>query len=298
MQLADLFTGSYKARILIVVIMLIPEVVFPQAIRISGMVTDARTGESLPYVSVIFKRTSTGTTTDTTGYYSILKPPAGDTLRFSAIGYHPEEIMIPASSAPNTALSVRLKPETVDITEVTVTPDDGPVRRLLQHIIRNKPRNDPERLSQYAYRKYTKWEYRIDHVGDRLANSPFFRNHPEIFKAGPDSSRYLPFYFSEQIAYNEVQKNPSRQRSTVIADKTHGVGILEELRISGFTSALDMEVNYYTNVILLFEQNFISPVADNGWFLLQIFPCRQYGRRRAQAIPGQFPSPAFRGEYL
>ena len=86
-----------------------------------------------------------------------------------------------------------------------------------------------------------------------------------------DSTKFLPIYFSEQLVYNEVQRNPLKQKSTVLADKTSGVGVLDDYEISGYTSALDIEVNFYDNFINLFSQNFVSPLADNGWFYYKYF---------------------------
>ena len=145
------------------------------------------------------------------------------------------------------------------------------MRRLLKKITENKDKNNPDRHRKYSYRKYTRWEYQINHVGDKIINSRAFRNNQNVFQTDSDSSRYLPLYFSEQLVFNEVQKDPAKQRSTVIADKTNGVGILDELQISGYTSALDMEVNYYNNFINLFTHNFVSPIADNGWFYYKYF---------------------------
>jgi hypothetical protein len=236
---------------------------------ITGTVTDSQTGQPVPNVNILFKGTTIGTVTDSTGNYTINRRSNADTLIFSAVGFYPvEKITRDLSSG---FLSVKLRPETFDIKEIEVAPDEGPVRRLLQKVTANRNRNNPDRHRKYSYRKYSRWEYQINHVSENIINSRAFRNNQHVFQTDSDSSRYLPLYFAEQLVFNEVQKDPPRQRSTVIADKTNGVGILDELQISGYTSALDMEVNYYNNFINLFTQNFVSPVADNGWFYYKYF---------------------------
>ena len=116
-----------------------------------------------------------------------------------------------------------------------------------------------------------KWEYHLNNVGKKMMQSKAFRNDQSVFKTDADSSKFLPIYFSEQLVYNEIQRNPARQKSTVLGDKTSGVGVLDDYEISGYTSALDMEVNFYDNYINLFSQNFVSPLADNGWFYYKYF---------------------------
>jgi hypothetical protein len=233
---------------------------------ITGKVIDAATGEPVHYAHVLYVRTMHGVVTLDDGAFTLSRHATADTLQVSAVGYKTQLFVRP----PDTLL-VKLQPEQFDIDVITVRPDDGPIRRLLRNIADNRDRNNPEKLSSYAYRKYSKWDYRIVDVSERLLKSRLLRSYSDAFRTEANGNRYLPFYFSEQIADNEVQKNPPRQRSTVLADKTHGVGILEELRLAGFTSALNMSVNFYDSYIQLYSQNFISPIAPNGWFYYQYF---------------------------
>lgn len=248
---------------------LLPQNAFAQSRVLSGQVIDHETGTPIPYVNIIIKHTLNGTTTDTTGNYQMPYPNANDTLIFSAVGFYPVEKVIPRT--PLSSLQVELRPETFDISEIKVKPDDTPMRMLFRNIQQHKNKNNPAQFEKYAYRKYTKWAYQLNNVSDKIINTKAFRNNKNVFKTAADSSKYLPLYFSEQLVYNEVQKKPPLQKSTVIADKTTGVGVLNDLEISGYTSALDLEVNYYDNFINLFTQNFVSPIAENGWFYYKYF---------------------------
>lgn len=64
-----------------------------QANAISGVITDSRTGEFLPGVSVVVKGTTNGTVTDVDGRYT-LNAPSDATLVFSYIGFIPQELKI------------------------------------------------------------------------------------------------------------------------------------------------------------------------------------------------------------
>ena len=54
---------------------------------ISGIVTDSITGETLPYVSVILKGTTIGTTTDDDGKFTLTTSSNARTLSVSYLGY-------------------------------------------------------------------------------------------------------------------------------------------------------------------------------------------------------------------
>lgn len=69
-------------------------IIVPQHIRfkkvaptVSGVVTDAQTGEPLVGANVFVMGTTTGAVTDSVGHYSVTVPSLQDTLRFSYIGY-------------------------------------------------------------------------------------------------------------------------------------------------------------------------------------------------------------------
>lgn len=61
---------------------------------VSGTVTDAGTGETLPGVNIVVKGTTTGTSTDSQGAYDLNVPSLQDTLVFSFIGYQTREVPI------------------------------------------------------------------------------------------------------------------------------------------------------------------------------------------------------------
>lgn len=62
--------------------------------EVTGVVTEAGTGATLPGVNVVIKGTSQGTTTDLDGVYSISVPSSDEVLVFSYIGYQSREIAI------------------------------------------------------------------------------------------------------------------------------------------------------------------------------------------------------------
>ena len=57
---------------------------FSQKITVTGKVTDASTGESLPSVSVVVKGSTLGTISDANGFYSIAVSPS-NSLTYSFI---------------------------------------------------------------------------------------------------------------------------------------------------------------------------------------------------------------------
>lgn len=97
--------------------------VFAQDITVTGTVTDALEGYTLPGVNVLIKGTTRGTTTNADGVYSIQVSPDA-TLVFSFIGYVEQEIPVNNQRT----IDVDLQVDVLEIAEV-VTIGYGTVKR-------------------------------------------------------------------------------------------------------------------------------------------------------------------------
>lgn len=95
-------------------LMMISAPVFAQTI--TGKVSSSSDGATLPGVSVLVKGTTTGTTTDADGKYSIAAQ-GNSTLVFSYIGYKTQELAVGNGSV----LNVTLVEDASNLQEVTVT---------------------------------------------------------------------------------------------------------------------------------------------------------------------------------
>ncbi len=94
---------------------LVVQLSFAQGKVITGVVTEAGTGDPLPGVNVVVKGTQTGAATDFDGKYSI-KAEKGQTLVFSFVGYNTVEQKVGDSNVINVVLK-----EGTKLTEVVLT---------------------------------------------------------------------------------------------------------------------------------------------------------------------------------
>lgn len=87
-----------------------------QSRRVSGTVTDAATGETLPGVNILIESTGAGTVSDIEGNYSIQVGAADAVLTVSYIGYQTEKIPVGNRSV----IPIRLTSDTQALEEVVV----------------------------------------------------------------------------------------------------------------------------------------------------------------------------------
>lgn len=77
---------------------------FAQNIQVKGVVTDAGTGEAIPFASIQLKGTMTGTASDADGNYAITVPSNG-VLIVSSIGYVNQEVAVEGKALHNVMLA-------------------------------------------------------------------------------------------------------------------------------------------------------------------------------------------------
>jgi len=80
-----------------------------QTHKVTGTVTSASTGETLPGVTILVKGTEIGTITGMDGKYSIEVPDANSVLVFSYVGYITQEININGRSVVDVTLQVSIE---------------------------------------------------------------------------------------------------------------------------------------------------------------------------------------------
>jgi ferric enterobactin receptor len=91
------------------------------AADLKGYVRDEKSGEPLPYADVWITGTSTGTNTNTDGYFVIVSRPIGKiSLSVRYIGYMPLETLVD-NQANSKPVAISLAPTTLEVEGITVT---------------------------------------------------------------------------------------------------------------------------------------------------------------------------------
>lgn len=94
------------------------DIIFAQGLKITGKVTSAEDGLSIPGVSIVVRdNPSIGTTTNMDGEYSLTVPESTEYLLFSFIGMKTTEVAINGRSV----IDVQIKSEILEMDEVVVT---------------------------------------------------------------------------------------------------------------------------------------------------------------------------------
>ncbi|MDP4952245.1 MAG: carboxypeptidase-like regulatory domain-containing protein, partial [Flavobacteriales bacterium] len=135
-----------------------------QKTKVSGKVTDAVTGEALPFVNILFVGTKSGTITDLDGNYSIETYYASDSLRASFIGYKSQALKVRRDQEQ--VLNFKLEMSSIQLEVAEIRPDEAenPAFAIVRGILNNKDINNREKLEAYEYEVYNKVEFDLNNL--------------------------------------------------------------------------------------------------------------------------------------
>ena len=244
-------------------IVLLPSLCFAQLTKLTGKITDATTGETLPMANIFFKGTSIGTTCDLDGKFSLETKKPGDSLIISMMGYKRKIVFIVKNKFQE--INISLEPESYLLNAVVITPGENPALKFMRKVIANKKNNDRERLDAYQYEAYNKIQFDANNITEKFKNQRILKPFKFIFEYVDTSSvngkTYLPIFLSESLSDVYYRKDPKAQIEKIKASKVSGIN---DPSISQFLGDLVQNVNPYDNYINLFQKNFVSPVAGFG----------------------------------
>lgn len=241
-----------------------------QLTKIRGKVVDQDTKELLSFVSLAFKGTSIGTITDFKGEFFLETRGATDSLLVSYVGYNQKSFAVKKGQYQE--LNIELKATTFSIEGVTIVPGENPAHPILRKIIKNKWRNDPERLESYSYESYNKIEIDLNNVDDEMKKKKIFKQFQFVFNYVDTNAitgkTYLPVFISEAISDYHYQRSPKVEKELIKATKISGVN---NESVAQFTGKIYQKINLYDNYINVFDQGLVSPIADGGLFYYKYY---------------------------
>lgn len=239
---------------------------FSQSI-IKGKVTDAETGDPIPFASVILKGTKVGITTDFEGNYVIITAAKADSLQVSYVGFISQTK--PILYSQDIVINFQLVPSTFNLSEFVFESGENPAFAIIRKAVESKEKFDKRNLTAYESDNYTKIELDLDEVEGAFKE----RNQVKKVIAVMDSikqltndegKKILPVFFSETYSKFYFRTDPILKKEIIENSRLSGVGITDGTTVSQITGSAFQEYNFYRNWLTIVEKEFVSPIAD-GW---------------------------------
>ncbi|MFM7814474.1 MAG: DUF5686 family protein, partial [Flavobacteriales bacterium] len=249
-----------RARLLILFVLLMASpFVYGQKTIVFGRVSDSLTNKPVPFCTVVFKGTQSGTTTDIEGKYRMETYYSSDTLMTYSMGYKPGLVRV--KQGVSTEVNFNLIPTSDEMGVLVFTSEEvNPAITIMKRVLRNKKINNREKLDAYEYEAYNKVEFDLNNITQALQDKKILKPFDFIFD-GVDTTAekpYLPVFMTESLSNFYFKRNPKTSKEVVKAAKVSGV---ENQSINQFLGDMYQNVNVYDNELIVFNKSFTSPIA-------------------------------------
>lgn len=247
---------------------------------VRGTVRDAVTKEKLPFVTVVFDKTTIGTFSDEEGEFRLSNRGSNTSVTASLLGYKSETITIPVGKT--TTIEINLEPEDKLLKEVIVRPQkekyskkNNPAVELIKKVIAHKDENNITDLNYYQYKEYERIFFALNEYHPDmplLKKYKFLPNYADTSMI--DNKIILPFSIRERISDVFYKKeNNSAKR---IVKGYHIEGLDKTFDTEGLDAIIKevfKDISIYDNSINLLLQPFVSPLSEHSavnfyrWYL-------------------------------
>lgn len=236
---------------------------------VKGKVTDANSGDPIPFVNLIFKGTTVGTTTDFDGNYSLKATIPVDSLVASYMGYTTRTKKVQTGVAQ--VINFQLEEQVTSLQEIVFVAGENPAFEILRNVVKNKADNDKRKLQAYEYDAYTKIEVDVDNMSDKFMQRRIMKKITRVIDsleqvAGEDGKPVLPIFISESVSKFYYRTNPQLRFENILKSKINGIGLQDGTLVTQFVGSSFQEYNFYQNWLNIVTKEFVSPIAD-GWRL-------------------------------
>jgi Family of unknown function (DUF5686)/CarboxypepD_reg-like domain len=236
------------ARYSVIATLFIHHMVLAQT-SLQGTVIDATTYEPMAFVNIQVKGTTSGTSTNIDGKYTLTVPSvdAAQLIEFSFVGYGKVSYTVDELSRIRT---IKLKSMTTELQEVTISPGDNPAHRLVRKAIAAKPLHDPTQLRSYSFSCYNKTIYTA--LG---LDNDSIQQDSSVEK----SLRYGHLMVLE--SYTQIKRmRPNFTKEVVLKSKISG---LKDPKLAMLSSSFQ-PFAFYDEQVNLFGVPYINPLSQGS----------------------------------
>ncbi len=232
---------------------------------VTGKIQDKKNKEALPFVSIGFKGTRFGTTTDFEGNFKMKTTTPVDSIVVTYIGYKKYTKKIKQGQTQN--ILIELNENTSELREVTIKPGVNPALRIVNNARKYRDKNDQSNITAYQYDSYNKVDVSLNNISDEMKNKAIFRPLKSLFDTANqmknEEGKYiLPMFISETFSQFYYNKNPSKTKELVQASTSTGIGIGDKAFITDLMGASLLQINFNNNYVRILAKDFISPLSN------------------------------------
>ena len=257
-----------------------------------GQVFDKIYHTPIENANVYFKHTTTGSTTNSEGFFVLRTSDKHGKLVVSALGYRETELKIAQGYCGK--IDVALIEKSTVLQELTVLPGANPALEILENVRIRRKHNNIKNNSKIVTRTREKTNLFLSDFSAHTLERALFRNLQNGLITTEDSTLLLPLYHAK-CEYTLCGKQKTLQQSDSL-----DISIISKHDFSILLSGIENNIDFYQNSMVLFGRSFMSPIANNGnlfyrYYLIDSINTKRGKQYQINFKPKNIHNPTFSG---
>ncbi len=261
---------------MILLFLLLSNFLMAQQTIVKGVITDIRTHETMPAVTVSFDGTSIGNSADIHGNYSISTVGNYTRIKVSFIGY--KTIYKDINPGIVQTINIAMSEDRRELSEVVIKSGkktryknrNNPAVELIRQVIAHKDQNRVENFSYAEYQQYERMIFSLSDLSEKFKNKKIFKNYQFLFTQQDSDAiggkNLLPVYMEEKLSDNYFRKSPFVKKQVIQANKQvkYDEKFIDNEGLKAYFNRMYMDIEIYDNNIPLLGNQLLSPIADGA----------------------------------
>lgn len=239
---------------------------YAQQTVITGKVTEKGKNEPMPFVSVAFKGTTIGVTTDFEGNFTLKTSQPVDSIVVSFIGY--KTITRKIKNGETQRLDIAMEEIVQEMREAVIIAGVNPALRIVNKAVAMRKYNDFSTLRSFEYDSYNKTDVSMNNISEKMKKNKLLQPLKDLFDTAHqmknEENKYiLPIFISETQSKFYYNAEPSKTKEVIQANKITGFGVTEGSYVVDLLGTTLLQFNFNENWMRILAKDFISPIAGN-----------------------------------
>jgi hypothetical protein len=247
--------------ILLFLISFLPTIIFAQY-NLSGIILD-NTGESLAFVNVIINEDDGyGVIADVDGRFEIETKEEINILTFSYVGYETLHYEVTENDRAGERINVVLEASDFGLGEVVVLAGENPAHRIIKKAVKNKRKNNHERLSSYQCEIYTKMKL-TNHLTDSVGYAKAIeaeteKNKKKSTKSAISNTFDTHLFIAEAVTERKFQF-PETVRNKLLHNRVSGMKKMDLSTMNAY-----QQFGFYDDFVSFAGEAYVNPISKGS----------------------------------
>lgn len=260
----------YRFVAVVVILVCFLQSVFTQTYQVRGKVIDKDTREALAFVNILNESGDKSTTSSIDGLFYLQSALPILKISFSYVGYYPLELEL-SPEGTDSVILVKLVRKDTELAEILVVPGKNPAHRIIDKVVENRNKNNPEKSVSFSYSSYNKMYFTLHE--DTTLRKRAIVDIDSMLKDSTNSrinniikKHHL---FLMEFVSNRYYQSPDKDHEEIVSS-----------RVSGFTDpaftflGTQMQsFGFYDEMVSMLDKKYLNPISKGSYrkyfFLLE-----------------------------